>query len=153
MNTYDLKYLSIEQEPYKLWPEDIKLFEEMKEQYSSEEERLFFEKMKLKMEYECAPSGDDIMIGRDNEDGMYICRLDLNEFVIGRYTGEVKHIPAHGFWLEHESQHYVEYHAMNLSEALSHNLKDIIGKDITLLDWLRKRNYCGIDYNGNVAYN
>ena len=71
MNTYDLKYLSIEQEPYKLWPEDIKLFEEMKEQYSSEEERLFFEKMKLKMEYECAPSGDDIMIGRDNEDGMY----------------------------------------------------------------------------------
>lgn len=153
MNTYDLKYLSIEQEAYKLWPEDVKLFEEMKEHYTSKEERLFFEKMKLKMEYECAPSGDDIMIGRDNEDGMYICRLDQDEFVMGHYTGEKVHVPAHGLWLEHDSHHYVEYHAMNLSEAMSHNLKDIIGKDITLLEWLRERNYYGIEYNGNVAYN
>lgn len=153
MNIYDLKYLSFGQEPYELWIEDSKLFEEMKEHYRSEEERLFFEKMKLKMVYECAPSGDDIMIGRDNEDAMYICRLDQDEFVIGRYTGEKVHIPAHVFWLEHDSHHYVEYHAMNLSEALSHNLKDIIGKDITLLEWLHERNYRGIEYNGNVAYN
>ena len=52
MNTYDLKFLSFEQEPNKLWPEDIHLFDEMDGNYISEEERLFFEKIKLKMIYE-----------------------------------------------------------------------------------------------------
>ncbi len=153
MNTYDLKFLSFEQEPNKLWPEDIHLFDEMDGNYISEEERLFFEKIKLKMIYECAPSGDTLMRSIDNEDGMYISRSDLDEFVMGRYTGEVEHIPAHGIWREQDFHHYVEFHAMNLSEALSHNLKDIIGKDITLLEWLRNRNYKCINYNGNVAYN
>lgn len=153
MNTYDLKYLSFEQEPAPLWPEDIELFEKIKGQCISEEERLFFEKMRLKMLYECAPCGDDIMIGRDNKDELYISRHDPDEFVIGRYTGEVEHIPAHGNWLEHDFHRYVEYHAKNLSDALSHNLNDIIKRDITLLEWLRERNYQGINYNGNVAYN
>ena len=153
MNTYDLKYLSLDETPNELWPEDRKLFENMKEHYISEEERLFFEKMKLKMEFECAPSGDTLMRGIDNEDEMYISRLDPDEFVMGRYSGEVEHVPANGIWREHDFHHYVEFHAMNLSEALSHNLKDIIGKNITLLEWLRERNYHGINYNGNVTYN
>lgn len=153
MNTFGLRYLSTDQEPYMLCQEDVNLFEKMKSCYISEEERSFFEKMKLKIEYECAPSGDTLMRGVDNDDELYISRLDPDEFVMGKYTGEVEHVPAHGIWEEHDFHHYVEYHAMNLAEALAHNLKDIIGRDVTLLDWLRERNYRGIEYNGNVAYN
>lgn len=153
MNSYDLKYLSFEQEPAHLWPEDIKMFEEMKGRYVSNEERLFFEKMKLKMEYECAPSGDDIMLGDNNEDNIYITRLDPYEFVISRYVDKNDSETACDGTSDYNNRKIIKYHTKNLSDALNHNLKDLIGRDISLLEWLRERNYKGVEYNGNCAYN
>ena len=42
---------------------------------------------------------------------------------------------------------------MKLSEALNANLKQLgyLDRDITLLDWLRERDYKGIRYNHNYA--
>jgi hypothetical protein len=153
MNTFDLKYLTLTQEPCELWPEDYQLFEQMEKHYISDEERLFFAKMRLKMEYECAPSGDTLMKGINNPDGIYFLRLDHDEFVVGRYTGEVEHVVRPEIGMDTMSHKYIEYHAMSLSEILSYNLKDIIGRDITLLQWLRELNYQNVNYNGNVAYN
>lgn len=153
MNTYDLKYLSFEQEPASLWPEDIALFEKMERDYVSEEEKLFFKKMKLKMEYECAPCGDDIMLGDSNGDKLYITRRDPCEFVISRYVDVPINGNVQGTNQVHTTQKLVCYYANNLSDALDHNLKDLVGRDITLFEWLRERNYEGIEYNGNSAYN
>lgn len=153
MNTYDLKYLSLDQEAARLWPEDCRLFEEMKERCVSDEERLFFEKMKLKMEYESAPSGDDLLLGESNEDELYITLLDPYEFVISRYVEEADLGTEQNMSSEHSNRKLIKYRAKNLSDALNHNLKELIGRNISLLEWLRERNYKGIEYNGNCAYN
>lgn len=123
----------------KLWPEDYKLFANMEGHYISENEKSFFEKMKYKMENEIAPSNDLIMFEEDNEDHIYIVRCIYDEFIIG-----------HGL----KDQYDNEFHSMNLSEALNANLKELgfLKRDITLLNWLRARDYNGIRYNHNYAF-
>ena len=123
----------------KLWPEDYKLFDNMEGHYISENEKSFFEKMKFKMENEIAPSNDLIMFEEDNDEHIYIVRCIYDEFIVGHGT---------------KSHYDEEYHVMNLSEALSANLKTLgfIDRDITLLEWLRERDYEGIRYNHNYAF-
>lgn len=106
----------------------------MEGHYVSENEKTFFEKMRHKMEYEIAPSNDLIMFELDNDDRIYIVRCIYDEVIVG-----------HGI----EGHYDPEYHVMNLSEALSANLKELgfIDRDITLLEWLRERDYKGIRYN------
>ena len=115
----------------KLWPEDEKLFATMVGHYISENEQTFFEKMKNKMENEIAPSNDLIMFEEDNEDNIYIVRCIYDEFIIGHGT----------------TGHYdEELHVMNLSDALNVNLKELgfLDRDITVLGWLRERDYKGV---------
>lgn len=123
----------------KLWPEDFKLFANMEGHYISDNEKAFFEKMKFKMENEIAPSNDLIMFEEDNDEQIYIVRCIYDEFIVGHGT---------------KSHYDEEYHVMNLSEALSANLKTLgfIDRDITLLEWLRERDYEGIRYNHNYAF-
>lgn len=126
-------------EANKLWPVDSKLFANMEGHYTSDNEKVFFEKMKFKMENEIAPSNDLIMFEEDNDDHIYIVRCIYDEFIVGHGT---------------KSHYDDEYHVMNLSEALSANLKTLgfIDRDITLLEWLRERDYRGIRYNHNYAF-
>ena len=123
----------------KLWPEDYKLFADMEGHYISENEKTFFVKMKYKMEYEFAPSNDLILFEEDNDDHIYIVRCYYDEIIVG-----------HGL----KGNFDEEYHVMNLSEALNANLKKLnyLNRDITLLDWLRERDYKGIRYNHNYAF-
>lgn len=123
----------------KLWPEDFKLFANMEGHYISDNEKAFFEKMKFKMENEIAPSNDLIMFEEDNDEHIYIVRCIYDEFIVGHGT---------------KSHYDEEYHVMNLSEALNSNLKKLgfIDRDITLLEWLRERDYEGIRYNHNYAF-
>ena len=123
----------------KLWPEDNKLFANFEGHYISENEKSFFEKMKYKMENEIAPSNDLIMFEEDNEDHIYIVRCIYDEFIVG-----------HGI-NDHNDN---EFHFMNLSEALNANLKELgfLNRDITLLNWLRERDYNGIRFNHNYAF-
>ena len=112
----------------KLWKEDEDLFTSMIGHYVSDKERTFFEKMRYKMEYEIDPSNDLIMFEEDNEDHIYILRCVYEEIII--------------------------VHVMTLSEALNANLKELgfLKSDITLLEWLRGRDYEGIRYNHNYAF-
>ncbi len=121
-----------------LWPVDIKLLAEMEGHYVSDNERTFFEKMKYKMESEFAPSNDLIMFEKDNDDHIYIVRCEYEEFVVGH--------GADGVFDE-------EYHVMTLSEALNANLKELgfLTREVTLLKWLRERDYDGVRYNHNYA--
>lgn len=122
----------------RLLQKDEELFSTMEKQYVSENEKEFFEKMRNKMERELAPSNDLIMFEEDNEDHIYIVRCVYEEIIIG-----------HGFKGVYDD----ELHVMTLSEALHTNLKQVgfIDRNITLLEWLRDRNYKGIRYDHNYA--
>lgn len=123
----------------KLWTEDSNLFSKMEGHYVSENEKTFFEKIRYKMEHELAPSNELIMSEIDNDDKIYIVRVDYDEFIVGH--GTVGHYDE-------------EFHGMNLSEVLDANLKELgyIDNDITLWEWLRERDYKGVRYNNNYAY-
>lgn len=78
---------------------------------------------------------NDLLLHEDNnEDRIYIVRCWFDEYVIGG-----------------ESYKHGEEHYMNLSEALNANLKEIgvLDRDITLFQWLRERDYEGVEYDHN----
>ena len=88
------------------------------------------------MEHEPTLSNDLLMHEDDNEDHIYIVRCICCEFIIGQtINGSSKE----------------DCHLMNLSDTLSVNLKDagFTENSITLLEWLRERDYKGIRYDNN----
>ena len=117
-----------------LWPEDKALFDSMIGHYQSDNEREFFEKQRYKQENVITISNDLLLHEDNNEDKIYIVRCWFDEYVIG------------GEGYKHGEEHY-----MNLSEALNANLKEIgvLNRDITLFQWLRERDYKGVEYNHN----
>lgn len=116
-------------------PIDKQFFKNLGEDFTSVEERTFFDRMRDKIEFEPAPSNDLILSENDNQDGIYIVRCYDYEFIIGCHVGEFQK----------------EQYAMNFSDALAVNLKDcgFIEDNLTLLDWLRKRNFAGVQYDHN----
>lgn len=116
-----------------LWEEDKSLFLDMLEHYTSSAEKLFFETMCEKMLFENAPCKELLLNPEDNEDGLYLFRIGDEEIEIGNSTNNAR------------------FHSMNLAGILNVNLKQIgcIDKDLTLLQWLRKRDYVGIRYDQN----
>lgn len=119
--------------------EDIALFDAMRGNYVSEEEERFFRIMQNKEEYELAPQNDLLLEEKDNEEEISILRVYNTEYEVLRIRCiDGKTIRAQSY-------------SDSLADALAANLKDsgILDYDCTLLEWLRKINYKGIQYNGN----
>ncbi len=117
----------------KLWEEDEKLFASMEGKYQSANEALFFRNMKYKQEYEPTLSNDLIVSESDNEDEIYLVRVEYDEYLVGKGRGQ-----------NHE------VHVMNLSEALSIDLSSVgLNRRLTLLEWLKQRDYAGVLYDHN----
>ena len=121
---------------HKLWDADARLFAFMKGKYQSVNEENFFKNMQYKQEYEVTALNDLIVSEYENDDEIYIVRMYYEEYVVG-----------HGI----DSDGAQEEHVMCLSDALSLNLKDLgfIDRDITLLQWLRERDYDVVNYERN----
>lgn len=117
-----------------LWKADKELFDSLRGKYRSHEEANFFQNMQFKEEYEPSLSNDLIMAEDDNSLGIYIVRVNYDEYMVGCYQ-----YPAR------------EIYVMNLSEALNVKLMDIgIGdSDETIGQWLHSINYKGVKYNQN----
>ncbi len=117
----------------KLTHEDQALFETMSTQYKTPNEQAFFQKLRYKQENELTVAHDLIMHENNNNDGIYIVRCEFEEYIIGQKNNNT------------------ETHVMCLSDALSLNLKKagLLNQNITLLDWLRKLDYKGIEYDHN----
>ena len=126
----------MENKKTKLIAEDANIFNEMEGKYVSKEEKEFFERMKFKIESEPAPANDLIMSNSNNDDGIYIVRCYDYEFRIGCHVD--------GGFKE-------EFYAMDFHDALCVNLREcgFIDENLSLLEWLRKRNYNGVEYNHN----
>ncbi len=117
--------------------DDAELFASMKDNYQSENEREFFEKMLYKQQWECSFSHDLLLSERDNEDEIYIVRCYFDEYIVGK-NGKAAD----------------EVYVQNLIDALNLNLKKIgvLDEDITLFQWLRRRDYAGINYDNDFDY-
>lgn len=115
---------------------DEALFERMSREYKTENERVFFEKVCYKQKYVTTFANDLLLSARNNEDGLYMVRILNDEYEIGQCLN--------GVYSE-------ELHTMDLSEALSANLKELgyLERDITLLEWLQEHDYEGIEYEHN----
>ncbi len=122
-------------EKYEFWEVDEQLFNSMRGNYQSPEEKEFFEKLYEKQSWDCTIAGDLLLHENDNEDRIYIVRNNCDEYVIGQDDKE-------------------QVHVMNLTEALNTNLKEVgfLQENITLWDWLRKRNYKGMQYDHNYDF-
>ncbi len=117
----------------KLWDVDKQLFASLESKYQSDNEALFFRNMKFKQEYEPTLSNDLIISESDNEDEIYLVRVEYDEYLIGKGKNE-----------DHE------VHVMNLSEALSVDLSTLgLNRKLTLFEWLKQRDYAGVMYNHN----
>lgn len=118
---------------HRLNSKDAKLFKEMTSCYQSIEEQTFFETLRFKEENILTFTNDLILHENNNEDELYIVRCEYEEYIVG------------------QKDVIEEQHVMCLAEALSLNLKEVclLENDITLFDWLRKRNYRGVEYNHN----
>lgn len=117
-----------------IWDVDNLLFESKQTNCCSPQESNFFQNMRFKEEYEQTLSNDLIMSEKDNSLGIYIVRVNYDEYIVG--------------CIHHPEK---EIHVMNLSEALNVGLK-VIGindSDMTIGLWLRSINYIGIKYNQN----
>ncbi len=115
-------------------------FEEAIANAISENERQFFEKLRFKFLHETAASNDILMNESDNDDGIYILRVGTDDILIGKdlENPDEKTTPA-------------EYAGIFL--ALQHDMYMYVHRHITLLEWLRERNYKGVRYDANNDYN
>ena len=113
--------------------EDKALFEYMETHYQSANEREFFEKLRYKEENVLTVANDLILSEKNNEDRLYIVRCIFEEYIVGK-EGCIE-----------------ELHVMCLDDALKLNLKEggFLDKDITLFQWLRARDYAGVEYDHN----
>jgi len=123
---------------YELWEEDALLFEKMKGNYQSDEERIFFETIHYKQLYEPADSNELLILEEENDDMAYIIRISSSEYEFG--SGEYGHLKSK--------------HVDTLFDMLSTDVSEIGIKSMqgTMLDWLRARNYKGIRYDRNIEW-
>lgn len=119
-----------------LWKEDEILFKSMEDRYQTNNEANFFRNLRYKQEYEVALSNDLLISEHDNNDYIYFVRVEYDEYIVGCGIGE---------------KNQKEIHVMNLSEALSVRLRTLgyQGEDISLLQWLRQRDYNSVMYDHN----
>jgi len=112
--------------------EDILLFKEVLSSDLPINERIFFEKMKAKEEGEYAPSADLIMHEKDNDYKIFVVRYFFDEYKIGRME------------LGRES-----IYVFSLNDAIHADMYCLIDEHITFIEWLRRIDFKGINYNGN----
>ena len=112
---------------------EMQMFNEMRGHYVSKNEEVFFETMLRKIQTEYTGMGDIILDEDDNEDGIYLIREIYDDFEVGRAQVGVKDHPVS---------------TNGLFGILSIDLGEfVLDEHITLLEWLRRRDYAGVKYD------
>lgn len=118
-----------------MYKEDVDFFAAVLKTEMPKNERNFFEKMKDKVEGEFAPSADIMMLEENNKDEIYLIRYYFSEFKIGKLHGSDA------------------IYCITFAQAINADMFTIIGRHITLLEWLREIDFKGLNYNGNCIIN
>lgn len=114
---------------------DTKLFESMRGNYQSANEKKFFEYLFDVEQWDFSMSGDLLLHEDDNEDKLYIMRVNFDEYEVGKDSSDVP-----------ENQH-----VQGLANALALNIKEcgFSDENISLLQWLKTNDYKGVRYDQN----
>lgn len=107
----------------------------MKGNYQSANEKKFFEYLFEVEQWDFSMSGDLLLHEDDNEDKIYIMRIDFDEYEVGKDSPDVV-----------ENQH-----VQGIADALALNMKKcgFLDENISLMQWLKKRDYKGVRYDQN----
>lgn len=133
VNKEDYKDVFFENE--QMYEEDVELFASIFNKEMTANERNFFLKMKEKVEGEFAPSADIIMLEENNKDKIYLIRYYFSEFKIGRLNCDEA------------------IYSITFAQAIKSDINILLGRHITLLEWLREIDFKGLNYNGNCITN
>ena len=113
---------------------DVAYLENLNFSDKSPEENLFFKKMKEKIEGEFAVGMDQLLHEDDNEDRIYVIRYYYTEFLIGKvFDDNVRK----------------KIYMVSFADAMNANLYPLLKRNISFLEWLRLRNFHGINYFNN----
>lgn len=112
-----------------LLEDDLALFEEMRGNYVSENEQVFFETLEHKEINDFSSMYDMLMLEPDNEICFFLQREYWNEYELGIGKRSCEHCDS-------------------LSEALNFDMFNLGHTEhISVLQWLRQRDYAGIHYD------
>ncbi len=115
--------------------EDRELYEKMQGHFISDEEKTFFEELLCKELYECPMSTFDVIMHEDdNEDHLYVQKEYNSEYAVGRFFENGKRIT-------------LDEQPLCLAELVEADLFPLLQRHVTVLEWLRARNYKGVNYN------
>jgi len=117
---------------------DAELLKGMEGKFLTPNEEEFFYNMVWKEVYEWAGCCDVILSEFDNEEEIYIVRYFDSEYKIGK--GRVVHQRIRGGYFD------------DLRAALNLDMYALLQEHITLLEWLRRRDYAGVRYDNNTEY-
>lgn len=132
VNKNDFPEIFIENE--EMEEKDVILFENLNLDGRSDEEILFFKELKDKTSSEFAVGMDQLIHEADNPDHIYMIRYYYSEFLIGKvFDGNIRK----------------KIYVVTFADALEANLYPLLNENITLIEWLRKINFSGINYQNN----
>lgn len=117
--------------------EDKNLYERMQGHFISDKEKEFFEEMICKELYDFPVSTFDVFVHENNnEEKIFIQKQYNSEYVIGRFNDE-------------ETYNLLEDVPLPicLAELLVVDLFPLLDRHITVLEWLREKNYKCVRYD------
>lgn len=124
------KFIENEQLP----AEDKMLFEVMEQGKMTENEARFFKEMKHKELCEFPVTVFDTLLSEyDNEEGLYFVKCYYSEYLIGRNSPDFKA--------------KLDFVPSCLKEALDADLFQLLNRHVSLLEWLRNRDFKGVRYD------
>ncbi|MGN0029489.1 MAG: hypothetical protein ACI35Q_07185 [Marinilabiliaceae bacterium] len=96
------------------------------------EERYFLERIKAKEMGEFAPSSDLLVSEQDNADELYFVRHYFTEYSVGRSGMS-------------------PIYCVSFEDIMKEKLFPLLGRNVTILDWLREQKFACVGYYGNNA--
>lgn len=114
-------------------------FKEAIDNASSENEKEFLEQMMYKIPYEMAASNEILLKPEENEDNLYILRVGSGDFIVGQEPNNSSS----------PNYPYEIGGLLGKDGFLGFDLFPYLHRHITVLEWLRERDYKGIQYNRN----
>lgn len=128
--------MDIEMFNFELAEEDKNLFAKMRNFYTSEAERVFFEKLEYKQQHESAYANECLVYEGENDDNLYLLRRFFDTYLVGYCYAEGQ---------------ARKYECETLTDALSMRLDECVGfpQKVSLAEWLRKYDYSVVNYNRN----
>ena len=99
------------------------------------EERYFLERIKAKETGEFAPSADLLVSERDNADELFLVRYYFTEYKIDSMRASCGS----------------SIYCISFEDLMKEDLCPLLGRHVTIVEWLREQKFACVGYYGNYA--